>query len=214
MWNGKQNIMDAIFARYDDILDDAPADDLTQVIRYLSDELSDLWCYEYEEMTFTPDSPHNDCDIGVIRQDSFTYLHDSSDLTLFADPDNPRVDDRLIAVYGHSHPPLTRRDASRMRGWLGATDARFAGRYDKGHFISHAAGGELTLNLFFQRREINRGWSVRGRLYREMERYCAAHPGTFCFSRPLYCDRTWHPCAVELGLVMSEGVFWVERFDN
>ena len=38
---------------------------------------------------------------------------------------------------------------------------------DKGHLLSHASGGELDINLFPHRRELNRGWSEEGKLFRE-----------------------------------------------
>ena len=36
-------------------------------------------------------------------------------------------------------------------------------------------------NLFPQLRSLNRGWSKEGKLYREMETYVAANPGTMFF---------------------------------
>lgn len=35
------------------------------------------------------------------------------------------------------------------------------------------------MNLFLQRRDLNRGWSQQGKQYRAMEQYLADHPGTF-----------------------------------
>jgi len=45
----------------------------------------------------------------------------------------------------------------------------------------------------------------RGKVFRAMERHCSENPGTFCFSRPIYCDRSWHPCMIEYGLLTKEG---------
>jgi hypothetical protein len=47
-----------------------------------------------------------------------------------------------------------------------------------------------------------------------MEDYCAAKMGTFCFSRPIYCDETAKPTFVEFGILKSDRELWVERFDN
>ncbi len=213
--------MDSRFSRYEVILDAAPDDEIETAIHYLSEQLPDLWCYEYEEMTFTEDYPYSpgELDIVAIKLDEITYLYDMGDAYGEGDVENPRVESRVVAVYGHSQSPKAKRDKSRMRGWLGPTD-KYPGHvrkeedYDKGHFIAHWSGGGLDINLFFQRRDINRGWSKRGKIYREMERYCAANMGTFCFSRPFYNDRSWHPCAIEYGLLLQEGLFWVERFEN
>jgi hypothetical protein len=128
--------------------------------------------------------------------------------------------ERVVVAYGLSQPPAKARDAGRMRGFpdvgrsfaarLG-TDAPAA---DKGHFLAHAAGGELDMNLFPQRRDLNRGWSEEGKLYRRMERRIAGRPGTFHFHRPLYGDGSWVPWRLELGMLLDDREWWVERFAN
>jgi len=70
------------------------------------------------------------------------------------------------------------------------------------------------VNLFPQRLELNRGRSPEGKKYRSMERYAAAHPGTFVFSRFWYTDPSWVPVSLEYGLLRPDGTFWVERFTN
>lgn len=70
------------------------------------------------------------------------------------------------------------------------------------------------LNVFVQRRELNRRWSEAGKRFREMEKYCVSNPGTFCFSRPVYVDPTAKPAFVEFGRLKSDGKLWVEFFDN
>src|SRR5436309_2711000 len=65
------------------------------------------------------------------------------------------------------------------------------------------------LNVFVQRRALNRGWSEAGKLYREMEKYCVLNPSTFCFIRPLYVDPTAKPAFVEFGLLKNDGKLWV-----
>lgn len=63
------------------------------------------------------------------------------------------------------------------------------------------------------RREVDRGWSERGKVYRRMERYCAEHSGAFCFSRSIYRDRTWVPFELECRVLRSAWDLWVERFE-
>ncbi len=48
----------------------------------------------------------------------------------------------------------------------------------------------------------------------QMEKYCLANPGTFCFSRPLYADTTSVPRWLEFGLIRQDGKPWVEIFKN
>jgi hypothetical protein len=128
---------------------------------------------------------------------------------------NDTLDDRVVAVYGTSQPAHAKRDASRMRGFVGGAIVQSErGRMDKGHFASHAQGGGLDVNLFPQRTDVNRGWSAHGQEFRDMERFCAEHPGTFFFTRPIYGDASWIPHALEYGVLLAPGHFWVRRFPN
>jgi len=70
------------------------------------------------------------------------------------------------------------------------------------------------LNVFSQDRHLNRGWSSQGKTYREMERHCQDHPGTFCFSRPIYADGSSVPRWIEFGILKKDESLWVEVFDN
>ena len=193
-----------------------PGDDSDAVFQFLSSKLPDFWCSEYQNMMFTNDRPYSpdELDIVSITLDRLTYSYDMGDAYDKGNPDDPRVESRVVAVYGNSQPPRSKRYTSRMRGWLGPTNQFRDGKYDKGHFVAHMSGGGLGINLFYQRRDINRGWSKRGKVYRQMERYCAENLGTFCFSRPLYNDRTWHPCAIEYGILLPNNELWVEWFNN
>jgi hypothetical protein len=181
------------------------------LIHFLSTELPGLWIEEYIEMT-----PHQTQIVAATFQ-GFQYLFDY--YSVF-DADGAMVahsrsgEDRLVAVFGISTAPQSTRDRSRMRGWCGATEKAFGPAWDKGHFIAHSLGGGLAINVFQQRREVNRGWSEDGRLYRSMERYCSINLGTFCFSRPFYEDLTGCPSALEFGLLRADGSLWVEQFKN
>jgi len=195
---------------YDYILSELSTSDIEEIIKFLREMLLDEWCEKYRKMTPTVTN------ILQFNDNSFDFLFDfSSELvTKGVVPRDQAVEDRMVAVFGRSRPISRKRDASRIKGFLGPSSKVFGIKYDKGHFIGHALGGGLDVNLFPQRRDINRGWSTRGRVFRAMERYCSDNPGTFCFLRPIYCDRSWRPCMIEYGLLTKAGNFWVEKFEN
>jgi len=85
---------------------------------------------------------------------------------------------------------------------------------DRGHFLGHASGGQLDVNLFPQSRTLNRGWSEQGKIYRRMERFVAANLGTFFYHRPVYDDSTWIPRALEYGVLRADRDWWTAEFDN
>jgi hypothetical protein len=196
---------------YDKLLSSVENLDTEALISFLSAELPSLWIEEYKEMT--PRQTH----VVAAAFQGFQYLFDYYSVFDF---DSAKItysrsgEDRLVAAFGISAAPRSIRDRSRMRGWCGATEKAFGSAWDKGHFIAHSIGGGLAINVFQQRREVNRGWSEAGRLYRSMERYCSTNPGTFCFSRPLYEDLTGCPSALEFGFLQASGGLWVEQFKN
>jgi hypothetical protein len=128
--------------------------------------------------------------------------------------------ERVTLAYAVSIEQLVKRDASRMRGFTdpNVSARRIIGekafRADKGHFLGHASGGELGINLFPQRRELNRGWSAEGKEFRLMERYVAEHPGTFFYHRPIYDDETWVPQLLEYGVLEHDPHLRVKTFAN
>ena len=196
---------------YDELLSSVEELNAQALIRFLSSELPGLWIEEYQEMTPRPTQ------VVAATFNGFQYLFDYYSIL---DASGGKVahsrsgEDWLVAVFGVSGAPQSSRDRTRMRGWCGATEKSFGSAWDKGHFIAHSMGGGLAINIFQQRREVNRGWSEAGRLYRSMEKYCSTNPGTFCFSRPLYEDLTGCPSALEFGLLRADGGLWVERFRN
>ncbi|HEX8052307.1 MAG TPA: hypothetical protein VF517_04885 [Thermoleophilaceae bacterium] len=142
-----------------------------------------------------------------IELGALTYLFDTAPTTVGCG------DDRVVAVWGRSRPADTPRDASRLKGFL--LDPAIwsqAGR-GLGHFVGHAAGGNMDMNLFPQAIGLNRGTSKRGRVWRSMERYVARHPGTPLFVRPTYGDQTWIPVMIDYGLLV-DGTLWSDRFEN
>jgi len=128
--------------------------------------------------------------------------------------------DRVILAYAVAVEQLMARDASRMRGFpdVNISVRKVLGERafpaDRGHFLGHASGGAMDINLFPQRRDLNRGWSPEGKQFRKMERYVADHRGVFFYHRPLYDDDTWIPKALEYGILVDETTWWVETFQN
>jgi hypothetical protein len=165
------------------------------IVEVLRDELPHAWHDRYKLMCDGPTS------VLVIAQNGFDYLFDHSSLD--------DREDRLVAAFGLSREASGKRKKSRIQGFPGSDE-----RGDRGHFVAHAAGGALDINLFHQAARLNRGWSAAGKRYREMERYCAAHEGTFFFSRPVYADATARPAEVEFGVLRHDLTLWVELFEN
>jgi hypothetical protein len=130
------------------------------------------------------------------------------------------VSERVILAYALSIEQLTKRDSSRMRGFpdVNVSVRKVVGENafnaDKGHFLGHASGGILDINLFPQRRELNRGWSPEGKRFRKMERYVAEHPGKFFYHRAIYNDETWIPYCLEYGVLCGDTRWWVDTFRN
>jgi hypothetical protein len=200
---------------YQAVLGGAPPADLEAVIGFLTEELPYCWCDAYRVMTPRPTY------ISQIRCESFDYIFDDLQTleALGEVPTSATAESRLVAVLGRSAPrPRSRtRDDRRLRGFIGATEAEFGSAWDKGHFIAHEIGGKvdgMEANVFIQRRDLNRGRSAAGKAYRAMERYCRGHPGSFCFSRPLYLDETSKPSFVEFGILRGLSDLWVQIFDN
>jgi hypothetical protein len=181
-------------------------------ISFLREELPHLWRDEYQQLS------QREVSLVRIRHNSFEYLYDNySYLEAIGAIPYSLIEDRVVAVLGLSAPQSNDRDDYRLRGWVGPTEKTYGRECDKGHFIAHSLGGavdRLELNVFIQRRDLNRGWSVQGKLYRAMEKYCVLKPGTFCFSRPLYEDQTSRPAFLEFGVLKETGELWVARFDN
>ena len=127
--------------------------------------------------------------------------------------------ERVVLAYALSIEQLTTRDYSRMRGFPDPNvsvraEAKNTFIADRGHFLGHASGGILDINLFPQRRELNRGWSPEGKRFRKMERYVSEHPGTFFYHRAIYNDTTWIPNLLEYGILLEDSTWWKDIFSN
>jgi hypothetical protein len=127
---------------------------------------------------------------------------------------------RVTLACAISTPQLFVRDRSRARGFpnvdevVRRTLGERAFRADRGRFLGHASGGQLDINLFAQRRELNRGWSSEGKRFRAMERFVAGEPGCFFYHRPIYDDSTDIPARLEYGVLRGDGDWWIDSFQN
>ena len=198
---------------YEGLIDESAGLGGEDLIAYWVEQLPYLCRDEYLASTLRP------TEILRFRQGSFEYVVDHYTALEHRGevPYSAWDEDRLVVASGRSAPQRRRRDDARLRGWVGPTNKAFGTAWDKGHFIAHSLGGAVDgveANVFVQRRDFNRGWSPAGKRYREMEKYCAAFPSTFCFSRPLYSDGTARPAFLDFGVLTAEGRLWVERFDN
>ena len=179
--------------------------DYETLVTEMRDGLPHAWLSRYERMCVGPTN------VLVVPAEGFEYLFDYSAELIARGllPESPGREDRVVAAFGRSLHAGAARPASRIAGFPGSDD-----RGDRGHFLAHAAGGGVDINLFHQELRFNRGRSSQGKVYRRMERYCAEHPGTFCFSRPVYTDEGARPAEIEFGVLRSDGTLWVEVFDN
>jgi hypothetical protein len=91
-------------------------------------------------------------------------------------PSDNAVEDRIVGVHGRSKETRERRRDFLMKApsWTcrvhpshSVISSLKVPAYDKRHFIGHALGGHLHINLFPQSKRINRGWE-QGRLYLQM----------------------------------------------
>jgi hypothetical protein len=191
---------------YDRIAKLAPSPEMPSITAFLAEELPYDWRDAY--LDHTARAAH----ILRVLDEGFTYLFDY--YSTLGETGTGMVEDRLVCAFGTSRQASTKRNTNRQRGWVGPTEKTFGAHRDKGHYIPHSLGGGLEINLFVQSRELNRGWSLPGGVYRSMERYGLDHPGTFLFNRPLYADGTAVPAMLEFGLLKADGQLWVERFAN
>ena len=187
----------------------SPPTGIQGLVSFLREQLPQKWQDVYAATTSHA--------TNIVRYEfrTFTYLFDQySGLEAMGGvPFDQTIQDRVVGVLGTS-APARRARTGRRRSWGDPPEELVGSERDRGHFMAHAIGGGLEVNVFSQERGLNRGWSAQGRKYREMERYCYTHPGTFCFTCPVYEDGTAVPRWLEFGLVREDGSLWVEVFDN
>ena len=179
--------------------------------QFIFEHLLSIWQKQYEELAARPVS------LICIPYNGFHYYYDDYGYLVvhkIVQP-NEKIEDRVIGVIGCSNPtPRSPRTASWLKGLIGPTEMRWGPHFDKGHFVAHTLGGGTQLNIFPQRRDLNRGRSEAGKRYRQMERYCYLHPGTLLFHRPIYFEEGFQPSLLEFGFVSEDAKLKVECFDN
>jgi hypothetical protein len=186
------------------------ADSIQGLALHLRECLPALWKRAYSAAaSHTPNILHVECGTFEYICDSYSGIEALGEAAF-----DQRVRDRVVGVLGISLPMRGRRRGSVPKGWVEHPEEVDNGHRDKGHFIAHAIGGGLDMNVFSQARGLNRGISEQGKVYRLMERYCYDNAGTFCFSRPVYDDATSIPQWVEFGLLRDDCGLWVEVFEN
>ena len=179
---------------YDDLLNQAiregDASDYPRVAAFLIEMIVPEWLPAYKQST------RRTTELERIDLNGFAYIFDNYSACVDrGDCEASAVEDRLVGVIGLSSRQSKKREASRLRGWLGPNSEMPIKERDKGHFIAHSIGGLVDgfeINLYVQRRDFNRGRSVAGKVYRKMETHCANNPGTLLFSRPMYTGRLVH----------------------
>jgi hypothetical protein len=193
---------------YDALLVEAKASS-NSAMEFLRRELPHAWHEAYLRMS------RRSTNLLTITRGSFDYIYDHYAELMKSESmvGDAIAESRLVAAVGTAEVNTTarRHDDGRLRGWIGPTGQVFGEGWDKGHFIAHSLGGAvdgLEANVFLQLRSVNRGG------YRQMERYCANHPGVLCFSRPLYDDQTALPASVEFGVLKLDMTWWIRRFPN
>ena len=151
---------------YNEILSERNSNSYSMSIDIFHYEIQQKWIESYKQFTTSLTN------IVSFDDGDFTYLFDYSIELVNAGKISVEecVDARVVVAYGLSKKPVTKRDTSRMKGFLGNFSKLFKNAsYDKGHFIGHAIGGNLDVNLFPQLTKINRGWSENGKRFRSME---------------------------------------------
>src|ERR1700686_2889466 len=111
------------------------------LVTAMRDGLPEAWLSRYEEMCIGPTN------VLVVPAEGFEYLFDySADLVARGLlPTSPGREDRVVAAFGRSLRAGVARPASRIAGFPGSD-----GRGDRGHFLAHASGGGVDINLFHQ----------------------------------------------------------------
>jgi len=180
------------------------------LVLFLQETLPSLWREAYlRAVTHQPN-------LVYLRLGSFEYICDIySDLEAKGEVAyDQTVQDRVVVAFGFSGATEAQ-NARRTPRWINPNEQLAVTERDHGHLIAHCIGGTvLGLNVFSQDRQLNRGQSAQGKIYRQMERYCLEQPGTFCFSHPIYADGSNVPLWLEFGVLKTDGTLWVETFNN
>lgn len=199
---------------YQDIIHEENIKSIKELHQFFFEVIAYEWMIAYENMT-------EKCGVLTLQNfQGYAFILDDGNKLRNPDRENDKreiLEDRTVAAFGISGVIPVAGNRRRMRGWLGPASkifGKFGPHYDKGHFMAHGFGGPVDINLFPHRRDINRGWGVEGKPYRDMERFVAANPGVFVFSRPIYNDYTSCPNMLEYGYCDENLNFTVRQFPN
>jgi hypothetical protein len=194
---------------YEALLSAARAESIVNVSAFLRKHLPSHWRDLYVSTVARPTN------FARFDRGNFEYFCDLySELEVTGEVAyDQTIQNRVIAVLGTS-TNVSKPRGARMRFWFWSAEEFVAANRDRGHFIAHSIGGGLDVNVFWQDRDLNRGWSSQRKVFRQMETYCYDHPGIFCFSRPIYADGSSVPRWLEFGILRDDGSLWVEAFDN
>ncbi len=192
---------------YQAVLSGAPQSMARRVV-YLRKRLVQLWRERYLAAVVRPTN------LVRLRYRTFEYMCDLySELEATGEVAYDQTSrNRVVGVIGISARSAEPRETNRVQG--ATEEVLLSTERDNGHFMAHCIGGGLDVNVFSQERKLNRGWSSQGKIYRKMEKYCYEQPGTLCFSRPIYADGSTIPGWLEFGLLKTDGMLWVEAFEN
>jgi hypothetical protein len=208
----------------------APTANPHDFFRFLGNNLPEPWCDAYSRM------PGSGGQIVHVSDQGYIFLFDlgvERVVVAFGTSrynpnkrDSDRMGEFLGAVADQASlnrieaaaatPELgqQRRNAAQL-GWRERFFRAYGHKFDRGHFMSHRQGGGLDINLFPQRADINQGHGEEGVAYRAMERACVDDAGkVFCFSRPIYDDRSWVPAQLEYGVAYEPRRILVKVFPN
>lgn len=187
---------------------------LPELREYFFDEIAQEWSNEYAAL-------NEKRGLTTLQNfQGFAFLMDDGNQLRDTDREADTreiLECRTLGAFGISGRDIKAENRRRMKSWIGNTTSIFetyGPNYDKGHFIAHGFGGPVDINLFPQRRDINRGWSTEGKIYRDMEKFVAANPGTFVFSRAIYRGTSFCPSEIEYGYCQADLKFHVREFPN
>lgn len=178
-----------------------------------SQELFDIFwndiCHRWTEEYQLKFPHYGEITLSHYHAFAFTIDHEVN-----AGPETPET--RVVSFFGISNKDIDTKNRRRMRDYWSMADLSelFGKPYDRGHYMAHGFGGPIDVNIFPQRRDINRPWSAEGKRYCAMERYVRNNPGTFVFSRPIFNDLTICPHYLEYGYFDSEFKLVTETFPN
>lgn len=196
---------------YQQLIQEGNIKSIPDLHKFFFEEIAQDWINAYHTM-----SEH-----GIITLQNFydyTFIIDDGNQLRNKESDDKEIlEGRVVGAFGISNTNINQGNRRMMRKWIGKTSTVFGpygDNYDKGHFIAHGFGGPIDVNLFPQRRDINRGWKPEGKPYRDMEKFVADNPGTFVFSRPIYNDLSFCPYKLEYGYCDANLKFMVKQFPN